>query len=191
MAEVRNIGSRYAEKRVVSGPSALVTPMTRWIIDTYKECERFDISLKEVMDTWIATNGDAEPVSLNNVVDAISGACTVHALYWEKCDRRITGFSTFDTVVLQEKSPKLPPPTDDEYFVVKVIANVDITALADYRDMLLKSCSDEELSGLLFYRRICAHKFAVVAYPRQGFDTKNNRWYPQSDQQSRIVFVVE
>ena len=62
MAEgIRRIGSRYAEKRDVSGPSALVTSMTRWIIDTYKECERFDISLKEVMDTWIATNGDAEP----------------------------------------------------------------------------------------------------------------------------------
>jgi len=165
--------------------------MTRFVIRAYEKCDRFDIPLKEVMDTFKVVIRDSKPVRMKNVIDAVDAACGVHALYWERREGRLTGFSAFATAVREDKKPTLPRRTCDEYFVAEVIANVDITALADYREVFLEGCDDAELAELLGYQRKNAHKFAVVGYPRAGVETFDNMMYPQCDQQSRIIKVMD
>jgi hypothetical protein len=89
----------------------------------------------------------------------------------------------------------LPKKTRDERFKAQLIKDVHYIALADYLELSVEcSYEDHELDNdkiMDEYVLKNAHIFAVVGYPRSNYDTFDNADYPQCDQQSRIIRVID
>ena len=193
--------SESEEKEEEKEPCVLDAILMRAIFREYAGSGRVGIErseivslLKSKVDNPITkydtlSNNMRFNISINQ---AIIGAChaPVYALY--RPHGEPNQFNAYVGMVREVKV--LPNKTRDERFKAQLINDVDYVALADYLGVFVECSYEEEHEAnekfMKEYLLKNAHKFAVVGYPRSNVDTFDNERYPQCDQQSRVIKVI-
>ena len=192
--------SESATEEEENDPSALVDGLMRIIFRKYAGKGRVGIERSEIVSmlkSEVKSKNDTLVNSMKfdiNINEAIRGAChaPVYALYETKS---YDNFNAFKGMVREVDLLKvLPKKTRDERFKAQLIKDVHYIALADYLELFVEcEYEDEELENdksMDEYVLKNAPKFAVVGLPRSNYDTFDNGDFPQFDQQSIIIRVI-
>jgi hypothetical protein len=171
---------------ILDEPSALVSSLTRYIARTYKNSGRFDVQFEEISNRASAAYG--KTIADDDISDAIEHAIAAFAIYRPYGNSH--WFNAFAHEVKTLTLAERPNRDREEYFKLTLLGNADFLAVASFAGIFVDHDEDGHRDTYRFLQQN-AHKWVIEARP---FDVElaydNEHYYPQVDQQVRIVEVI-